>query len=119
MTAEWCVELLEDTIQKHGTPEIHNSDQGSQYTSGVYINTLKRNKIKISLNGKGWALDNIYIKWFWRFIKQKKYLNSPNGGLDFYEKVKEYILFYNTKRRHIEIGKVPPNKIYYQTAIAC
>ena len=120
MTAEWCVELLEDTIQKHGTPEIHNSDQGSQYTSDVYINMLKKNKIKISMDGKGRALDNIYIERFWRSIKQEKiYLNPPNGGLDLYEKVKEYISFYNTKRRHTEIGKVPPNEIYYQKAIAC
>ena len=56
MTAEWCVELLEDTIQKHGITEIHNSDQGSQYTSDVYINMLKKNKIKISMDGKGRAL---------------------------------------------------------------
>jgi len=52
MTAEWCVELLKDTIQKHGTTEIHNSDQGSQYTSDVYINILKKHKIKISMDGK-------------------------------------------------------------------
>jgi len=120
MTAEWCVELLEDTIQKHGTPEIHNSDQGSQYTSDIHINTLKKNKIKISMDGKGRALDNIYIERFWRSIKQEKiYINPPNGGLDLYEKVKEYISFYNTKRRHTELGKVPPNEIFYQKAIAC
>ncbi len=130
MTAEWCVELLEDTIQKHGAPEIHNSDQGSQYTSDIYINTLKQNKIKISMDGKDLRLrgenivfgylNKIYIERFWRSIKQEKiYLNPPNGGLDLYEKVKEYISFYNTKRRHTEIGKVPPNEIFYQKAIAC
>ena len=130
MTAEWCVELLEDTIQKHGTPEIHNSDQGSQYTSDIYINTLKKNKIKISMDGKDLRLrgenivfgylNKIYIERFWRSIKQEKiYINPPNGGLDLYEKVKEYISFYNTKRRHTEIGKVPPNEIFYQKAIAC
>ena len=70
--------------------------------------------------GKGRALDNIYIERFWRTIKQEKiYLNPPNGGLDLYEKVKECISFYNTKRRHTETGKVPPNEIYYQKAIAC
>ena len=130
MTAEWCVELLEETIQKHGTPEIHNSDQGSQYTSDIYINTLKKNKIKISMDGKDLRLrgenivfgylNKIYIERFWRSIKQEKiYINPPNGGLDLYEKVKEYISFYNTKRRHTEIGKVPPNEIFYQKAIAC
>ena len=52
MTAEWCVELSEDTIKKHGTPEIHNPDQDSHYTIDVYIKTLKKNKIKISMDGK-------------------------------------------------------------------
>ena len=60
MTTEWSVELLEDTIQKHTTPEIHNSDQGSQYASNIHIQTLKKNKINISMDGKGRALDNIY-----------------------------------------------------------
>ena len=52
MTVEWCVELLEDAIQKQETPEIHNSNQGSQYTSEVYINMLKKHKVKISIDGK-------------------------------------------------------------------
>ena len=83
MTAQWCKELLEDTIEKFGAPEIHNSDQGSQYTSQVYINVLKENKVKISMDSKGRALDNIYIERFWRTIKQEKiYLNPPNGGMD-------------------------------------
>jgi len=119
MSAEWCTELLNDTIGQYGTPQIHNSDQGSQYTSDLYIATLKKHQIKISMDGKGRALDNIYIERFWKSIKYEKiYLNPPNGGLELYQKVKEYIEFYNTKRRHTEIGKVPPNQIYYQKQMA-
>lgn len=115
MTTEWCKELLEDTIQMYGTPEIHNSDQGSQYTSNTYVNVLKDNEIKISMDGKGRALDNIYIERFWRSIKWEKiYLNPPNGGLELYQFVKDYVEFYNEKRRHSEIGKVPPNQKYEQ-----
>ena len=66
MTAEWCVELLNDTIAIYGKPEIHNSDQGSQYTSDIYIKTLKNHEIKISMDGKGRALDNVHIERFWR-----------------------------------------------------
>ncbi|MCM4170956.1 IS3 family transposase [Arenibacter sp. TNZ] len=113
MDKEWCIELLEDTIAKYGAPEIHNSDQGAQYTSGQYIDVLKENNIQISMDGKGRALDNIYIERFWKSIKYEKiYLNPPNGGLDLYQMVREYIEFYNTKRRHTEIGKVPPDQIY-------
>lgn len=72
MTTKWCVELLEDTIQEHGKPVIHNSDQGSQYTSELYIQTLKKYAIKISMDGKGRALDNVYIERYWRSLKQEK-----------------------------------------------
>lgn len=119
MTKQWCIELLRDTIVKHGAPEIHNSDQGSQYTSLEYIETLKEYGIKISMDGKGRALDNIYIERFWRSLKQEKiYLNPPSGGLDLYHKVKEYITFYNQVRRHTEIGKIPPNQLYYKNSMA-
>jgi len=119
MTSEWCVELLNDTISKYGAPEIHNSDQGTQYTSSEYIEALKKHNIQISMDGKGRALDNVYIERFWRSLKQEKiYLNPPNGGLDLYQKVREYIDFYNQERRHTEIGKIPPDQCYYKKSMA-
>jgi len=67
------------------------------------------------MDSKGRALDNIYIERFWRSIKWEKiYLNPPNGGLELHQMVKEYIEFYNEKRRHTEIGKMPPNQKYHQ-----
>jgi putative transposase len=119
MSKEWCVELLNDTVDQFGAPEIHNSDQGSQYTSDLYIKALRNHEIKISMDGRGRALDNIYIERFWRSLKQEKiYLNPANGGLELYQNVKEYIEFYNTKRRHSAIGKIPPNELFYQKAMA-
>jgi len=113
MSTKWCVELLNDTIKKHGKPQTHNSDQGVHYTSNEYINTLKKQKIQISMDRRGRALDNIYIERFWRSLKQEKiYLNPPNGGLDLHRIIKEYIHFYNTERRHTEIGSIPPNQKY-------
>jgi putative transposase len=61
MTAEWCVETIEEAIKNHGKPEIMNSDQGSQFTSEIYTKTLINNNIKISMDGKGRAIDNIFI----------------------------------------------------------
>ena len=119
MTAEWCTDILNDTISQYGAPEIHNSDQGSQYTSEQYIKVLKSNEIKISMDGRGRALDNIYIERFWRSLKYEKiYLNPANGGLELYENVNEYIQFYNQERRHTEIGKVPPNELFYRKLMA-
>lgn len=119
MSKEWCVELLNDTVDQFGAPETHSSDQGSQYTSDLYIKALKNHEIKISMDGRGRALDNIYIERFWISLKQEKiYLNPANGGLDLYQNVKEYIEFYNKKRRHSAIGKIPPNELFYQKAMA-
>ena len=119
MDKEWCIELLEDTIAKYGEPEIHNSDQGVQYTSTQYIEVLKKHNIQISMDSKGRALDNIYIERFWKSLKYEKiYLNPPNGGVDLYQIVRQYIEFYNTKRRHTEIGKVPPDQIYNLKKVA-
>lgn len=119
MTKEWCIELLEDTIKEHGVPEIHNSDQGVQYTSDDFISVLKKNKIQISMDGRRRALDNIYIERFWRSIKQEKiYLNPPNGGVDLRNKINEYMEFYNGERRHQEIGKIPPNELYFEKKAA-
>ena len=61
MAKEWCCDLVNDTIEKHGVPEILNSDQRAQYTSNLYIELLKKKDIKISMDSKGRALDNIYI----------------------------------------------------------
>lgn len=120
MTAEWCKEVLLDAISDHGKPEIHNSDQGSQYTSDEYISTLKEHGIQISMDGKGRALDNVYIERFWRSLKYEKiYLHPANGGIDLRKNVKEYIQFYNQERRHTEIGKVPPDERYFNGRIAC
>lgn len=119
MDKQWCIDLLEDTIADYGAPVIHNSDQGSQYTSSQYIEALNKHEIQISMDGKGRALDNIFIERFWKSIKYEKiYLNPPNGGLDLYQMVNEYIEFYNTKRRHTEIGKVPPNEVYTKKKVA-
>src|SRR5690606_32215958 len=61
MDKQWCIELLRETIGTHGNPEIHNSDQGAQYTSTEYIEVLKEHDIQISMDSKGRALDNIFI----------------------------------------------------------
>src|SRR5690606_39372413 len=83
MNAEWCSDVLVDTIQRHGKSEIFKTDQGSQFTSEVFVSVLQENEVKISMDGKGRALDNIYIERFWGSLKREKiYLNPPNGGVD-------------------------------------
>ncbi|WP_153039907.1 DDE-type integrase/transposase/recombinase, partial [Pseudovibrio sp. WM33] len=66
MEATFCIEALEDALAKYGKPEIFNSDQGSQFTSIDFTDVLKREKIKISMDGKGAWRDNVFIERFWR-----------------------------------------------------
>ena len=115
MSAEWCRDVMLGAMERHGKPEIFNTDQGSQFTSSVFIEALKKHEVKISMDGKGRALDNIYIERFWCSLKREKiYLNPPNGGVDLYRQVKDYVCFYNTERRHKSIGRITPDERFYQ-----
>jgi putative transposase len=71
MSKQWCINVLKEAIQKNGTPEIINSDQGSQYTSFSWTNFLENQKIRISMDGKGRATDNTWIERFWKTIKHR------------------------------------------------
>lgn len=119
MDAQWCADVLKEAIESHGVPEVFNTDQGSQFTSHSFINTLKENNIKISMDGKGRAIDNIYIERLWRTIKQEYvYLNPENGGLNLYRGTKKYINFYNNERLHQSLGYQTPCEVYKTKNIA-
>ncbi len=117
MTAEWCASVIKDAIAIHGKPEIINSDQGSQFTSDVYINLLKENNIKISMDGKGRAIDNIYIERFWRSIKYEDiYFKMYENGTDLYDGINAYIRKYNEERPHQSLNYDTPTKWYNNAA---
>lgn len=104
--------VLKEAIGSYGSPEIINSDQGSQFTCKEWIKLLNTHDIQISMDGKGRAVDNIYIERFWRTIKYDYvYLNPAEDGLALYQGIKEYILYYNRKR-HQGIGREKPCNLY-------
>jgi len=110
--AKWCKEVLEEAIREYGRPEIVNSDQGSQYTSALWINYLEGLDIKVSMDGKGRALDNVYIERFWKSIKYDYiYLNPSEDGYDLLKGVKWYIEYYNQKVHHTTREK--PRERYF------
>lgn len=114
MTAQWCKQVLEECLIYYPTPEIFNTDQGSQFTSDLWTNTLHDNGIQISMDGKGRAIDNIFIERFWRSYKYEYlYLNVPNGGKILYEETKEYIRYYNFERNHQSLNRTPPAEYYF------
>jgi putative transposase len=117
MSAEWCSEVLQEAIKNHGIPEIFNTDQGSQFTSEVFINTLIDNGIKISMDGKGRALDNIFIERLWRSVKYENvYLNVYENGLSLWKGLDQYFQFYNHERLHQSLDYHTPQQKYVLAA---
>ena len=108
MEAGWCKTVLEEAIARFGVPQIVNSDQGSQYTSDLWTRYLEDERgIKISMDGKGRALDNRWIERFWRTIKRNRlYLYPSNTGLELHNQVDTYIRYYN-QRNHQTFKQKP------------
>ena len=117
MTSVWCRECLEMAINKHGKPEIINTDQGSQFSSPKFTEFVQKEGIQFSMDGKGRAIDNIFIERFWRSVKYEKiYLEPSDDGLELYGKIKAYMEFYNTKRQHQSLGYKRPEQVYLMAA---
>lgn len=113
MDAGFCVDCLEAAIQDYGIPEVFNTDQGSQFTSAGFTGVLARNGIAISMDGRGRALDNIFVERLWRTVKYEgvylqKYANMPDLLLG----LTDYFQFYNGERLHQSLGYTTPNKVY-------
>jgi len=118
MEAEWVTDVVREAIEVHGAPEIMNSDQGTQFTSDCYIDYLKSlETVKISMDGKGRAIDNVYIERFWRTIKYDKlYLENPENGKELYQACHEFINYYNHRRDHSSLKNNPPHAVYQVAA---
>jgi len=110
----FCIDALKVAIKKYGKPEIFNSDQGVQYTSKDFTDILKQQQIQISMDGKGRALDNIYIERFWRTIKYE-YLNLWyfENVSEFKESVKWFVNKYNSDRGHQSLQDRTPDQVYF------
>ena len=110
----FCVDALDDALA-FGCPEIFNTDQGSQFTSDNHTRRLTANQIKISMDSKGRALDNIFIERLWRSLKYEYvYLNAPETGKELYHGLDDYFYFYNNERPHQSLGYQVPRAIHYK-----
>jgi len=108
----FCIDALEEALEI-GIPEIFNTDQGVQYTSSRFINYLEKEGIKISMDGKGRALDNIFIERLWRTVKYEEiYLNNYENPRELNKGLKKYFEFYNNQRIHQSLGYSTPAEIY-------
>jgi putative transposase len=116
MTAEWVCQVVEEAIARHGKPAMINSDQGSQFTSIEYT-SLFNEEMKISMDGKGRAIDNIFIERLWRSVKYEcLYLHAFEDGVQLYEGLKKYFHFYNQERLHQSLDYQTPAMLYSKAA---
>lgn len=115
LEAEFCVDALNEAIHKFGAPDIMNTDQGSQFTSFAWTDRLRRSNVRISMDGKGRFLDNIFVERLWRSLKYEcVYLHAWETGSEAKAGVRKWIEFYNHKRPHSALGGKPPAVVYWQ-----
>jgi len=109
--------VTKEAIERHGKPEIINSDQGSQFTCHEWTEYLESEEIRISMDGKGRAIDNIFIERLWRSVKYDYvYIKFPSDGLELYQGLKEYFDYYNNFLCHQGIGRQIPVNLYKSVA---
>lgn len=112
LNADFCVDALREAL-KYGTPEIFNTDQGTQFTSQDFIEELKKRNISISMDGRGRCLDNIFVERLWRTVKYENvYLYNYETVLEARAGLKKYFDFYNKERFHQSLGYATPEKVF-------
>ena len=114
LTADFCIEALEEALAKFGKPEIFNTDQGSQFTSEGWIERLKAAGVAISMDGKGRWIDNIFIERLWWSVKYEEvYLHAYASGREAREALTRYFAFYNAVRIHQVHDYRTPDEVYF------
>lgn len=112
MEAQWCAEVLREALER-GRPAIHNSDQGSQFTSEVYTAALTEAGVAISMDGRGRWMDNVFVERLWRTVKYEDvYLRGYESLWDAQAGLREYFAFYNEERGHQSLGRHTPGQIW-------
>lgn len=109
----FCLEALNAALRR-ATPEIFNSDQGSQFTAATFTGRLEAKGIAVSMDGRGRAIDNVFIERLWRTVKYEEvYLHDYADGWEAEQRLTKYFRFYCNRRRHTSLGKRTPKEVYF------
>jgi len=110
-----CTDVLQEAFVNYGVPEIFNTDQGSQYTSRAFTEILINKGVRISMDGKGRCLDNVYIERFWRSLKYENiFIHDYKSVTELKHGISRYMQFYNTVRFHQSLEYKTPDEVYYE-----
>ena len=114
LEAEFCIEAVTEALARHGKPEIFNTDQGSQFTSGDFTGLLSEHKIAISMDGRGAWRDNVFVERLWRSVKYEEvYLRAYDTVADARASIGRYFGFYNSRRPHSSLDRKTPDQAYF------
>jgi putative transposase len=118
LTSDFCVAALEEALDRFGTPEIFNTDQGSQFTSVEFLNVLRRRQIAISMDGQGCWRDNVFVERLWRSVKYEDvYLHAYETVSDVRTGLARYFQFFNHRRPHSGLRRRTPDQVYFETLL--
>ena len=113
LDAGFCTDALEEALARYGAPEIFNTDQGSQFTSFAFTGRLQEAGVRISMDGRGRFMDNIFIERLWRSLKYEAiYLHEITDGLTARRLIRDWVVFYNAERPHAALGGRTPAEAY-------
>ena len=116
MTADFCIEAVKEAIAKYGTPEIFNTDQGSQFTGADFIGLLTQHQVKISMDGQGCWRDNVFVERLWKSVKYEEvYLHAYESVTEARQGLARYLAFYNTRRPHSSLDGQTPDTAYFNS----
>ena len=114
METDFWLETVEEALQRHGKPEIFNTDQGSQFTSAAFTGLLKENQIAISMDGRGCWRDNVFVERLWKSVKYEEvYLRDYDSVSQARHSLGKYFDFYNGERPHSSIDRKTPDEVYF------
>jgi len=117
METDFCIEAVEEAIERYGAPDIFNTDQGSQFTSSAFTGLLKQNGIRISMDGKGAWRDNVFVERLWKSVKYEEvYLTAYNTVSEAKAGLTRYFTFYNTRRPHSRLDRMTPEQFYFNSS---
>jgi len=113
LDTEFCVEALEEALHRYGAPEIFNTDQGAQFTSETFTGKLKQANVRISMDGKGRWIDNVFVERLWRSLKYEEvYLKAYDTVIQAHRGIGGYLDFYNQERPHQSLDRLTPHEVY-------
>lgn len=113
LETDFCVDALEEALHRHGIPEVFNTDQGAQFTSDAFTQVLHNAGVRISMDGRGRWIDNVFIERLWRSLKYEEvYLKAYENVAEAIRGIGDYLNFYNEHRPHQALARFTPNEVY-------